>query len=367
MNNSEVSEASTSHWHRLHGSPLSTGDIKTYADDFVVEEQLGFELTGEGEHHLLWIEKTNTNTAFVAEQLAKFSGISLRDISYAGRKDKFARTRQYFSVYQGKHSCPNWQDFESPDISILNATRHNKKLRTGALQGNKFSLIVRNVATLDPQLWQQRMLQIQNFGVPNYYGQQRFGEMHTAKGIVLNGNLSLGMRMAQGEKIKNRNKRSMAISALRSYLFNEVLSQRVSTGLHTQIMMGDALQLAGSNSYFVVSASDNIDALYKRLAEQDVQITAPLLGSGKSAVQADTEAFESGLLAQHPAIIKTLTDVGLKQERRPILLYPKDIQWSLEDNNLHLSFSLPSGCFATAVLREIIASEGSSTTPTESP
>lgn len=347
-------ELNTSHWTRLHGAALSTGVIKTFADDFIVEEQLGFELTGEGEHHLLWIEKYNTNTAFVAEQLAKFSGIPLRDISYAGRKDKFARTRQYFSVYQGQHNCPDWLQFEHSDITILNATRHNKKLRTGALQGNTFTLTIRNVNGLDIDTLDQRMRNIQALGVPNYYGQQRFGEMHTSQGIVLNGNLHLGLRMAQGEKIKNRNKRSMAISALRSYLFNEAVSHRLSLQLHTHILMGDALQLSGSNSYFVVSAKDNFDTLSERLASKDVQITAPLIGSGKLASEHDALRLEQDLLTLHPAMVNALISVGLKQERRPIMLYPKNMNWTHEANLLKLSFCLPSGCFATSVLREII-------------
>lgn len=354
-------EADTSHWQRLHGTAISRGDLKTYVDDFVVEEQLGFAFSGEGEHHLLWIEKANTNTAYVAEQLAAYSKIPLRDISYAGRKDKFARTRQYFSVYQGKHTSPDWQGFEHPNIRIMASTRHHKKLRTGALKSNKFSLIIRNIEPRSHAQWEHRMTQIQKYGVPNYYGQQRFGEMQTNNGMVLNGNLKLGLRMAQGEKIKNRNKRSMAISALRSYLFNEVLSCRISQQLHAQVLLGDALQLSGSNSYFVVTASDDMSTLNQRLATHDVQITAPLVGSGLLYVKEKALELEQSILARHPSIVKVLASIGLKQERRPAMLYPQNMQWSVENSQLSLSFSLPSGCFATAVVREIIDSSACAT------
>jgi tRNA pseudouridine13 synthase len=344
----------TKHWHRLHGAPLCRGKMKCFADDFVVEEQLGFELTGEGEHHLLWVEKLNTNTAFVAEQLAKFSGIQLRDISYAGRKDKFARTRQYFSVYQGKHQSPDWAAFEHPDIRILSNTRHNKKLRVGALKGNRFTLIIRELSALDEVALAKRMHNIEQFGVPNYYGQQRFGEMHTKDKVILNGNLDLGMRMAAGESIKNRNKRSMAISALRSYVFNEVASRRIEQEMHNRILLGDALQLSGSNSYFVVSKDDDISTLNNRLASQDVFTTAPLVGGGKLSISDEALQFEQAQLKQYPNILSALNGLGLKQERRAIMLYPSNIKWELNDDHLALSFDLPSGCFATSVLREII-------------
>lgn len=354
MNQHSGEEFSTLHWSGLHGDSLGQGRIKSVADDFIVEEQLGFELSGEGEHHLLWVEKTNTNTAFVAEQLAAFSGISLRDISYAGRKDKFARTRQFFSVYQGKHPCPDWQKFEHSNIRILSTTRHNKKLRTGALQGNKFSLIIRDLANINEDSLAQRLQDIQQCGVPNYFGQQRFGEMHTKNGIILNGNLALGMRMCQGEKINNRNKRSMAISALRSYLFNEVVSHRLSEKLHTSCLLGDALQLSGSNSYFVVSAEDDMNSLSTRLQSKDIQITAPLIGSGAVVVKDDAKKLEDLVLNRHADIVKVLSSVGLKHERRPIVVYPKDMHWTLTASKLTLSFTLPSGCFATAVIREIL-------------
>jgi tRNA pseudouridine13 synthase len=345
---------STSNWQYLHGEPEFCGVIKQQADDFVVDEQLGFELTGEGEHHVLWVEKINTNTAYVAEQLSAFSGIPLRDIAYAGRKDKFARTRQYFSIYQGKHEAPNWDDFACANVKILTATRHNKKFRLGALAGNKFTLTIRDVHVQDVSQLQARIEAVSEFGVPNYYGQQRFGEMHTASGIKLNGNLELALRMTQGEKIKNRNKRSMAISALRSWLFNEMLSYRIEQQQHRRIMTGDALQLSGSNSYFVVTREDDMVTLQQRLLDKDVQLTAPLFGDGKTAVTDQAQEFEANGSQAYAKMIKTLAGLGLKQERRPIILYPRDLDYQYIDSALTLSFSLPGGCFATSVLREIV-------------
>lgn len=345
---------STQHWQYLHGGPLTTGVIKQQPDDFIVEEFLGFELTGEGEHHVLWIEKLNTNTAFVAEQLSAFSGIPLRDIAYAGRKDKYARTRQYFSVYQGKHRTPDWDKFSCPNVSILAVTRHNKKFRLGALAGNKFTLTIRDFHIDDIDKLAHRFELIKQHGVPNYYGQQRFGEMHTSNGVRLNGNLELALKMSQGEKIRNRNKRSMAISALRSWLFNELVSKRIEQSLHQTILYGDALQLSGSNSFFVVNDNDDIATLYERLKQRDIGITAPLYGEGKAIVESAAAEFEKNASSRHVNLLVALAGLGLKQERRAILLFPNDLKWHYDNDTLHVSFMLPAGAFATSVIHEIV-------------
>nr|WP_136250540.1 tRNA pseudouridine(13) synthase TruD [Ningiella ruwaisensis] len=352
-------------WTRLHGAAIGKAAFKIKPEDFIVQENLGFEPTGEGEHHFLHVQKRNVNTAYAAEVFARFSGIPLRDISYAGRKDKYALTEQYFTVYQGKHAAPDWNSFSHPDINLLSATRHNKKLKTGALQGNTFIIKLHEFAPIDSEnagniekAVANRINTIAKEGVPNYYGQQRFGEMHTANGTVYNGNLHLGMRMAEGEVIKNRNKRSMAISALRSFLFNEIVSNRVSQQLHETILSGDALQLAGSNSFFICDANkqakgQNEEELNERLRQRDIFITASLAGKGKALVEEEALKFEQACLNDHENILRTLVSAGLKQERRPIMLYPADLGWTLKENELELRFSLTSGAFATSVLREL--------------
>ncbi len=132
---------SISHWSRLYGDALGSATLKQEMHDFTVEEQLGFEPSGEGEHIFLWLEKTNLNTAFVAESLAKFSRLHLRDITYAGRKDKFALTRQWFGVHIANKKEPNWDEFELEGAKILQVARNDRKLRVGVLKGNKFQLI----------------------------------------------------------------------------------------------------------------------------------------------------------------------------------------------------------------------------------
>jgi tRNA pseudouridine13 synthase len=160
--------------------------------------------------------------------------------------------------------------------------------------------------------------------------------------------------MSQGEKIKNRNKRSMAISALRSWLFNELVSKRIEHNLHQTILLGDALQLSGSNSFFVVKDNDDTSVLNERLKQKDIGLTAPLYGEGKAIVQSAARDFEEDAISGHSDLIDALAGLGLKQERRAIMLFPNDLKWHYESGTLHISFMLPAGSFATSVIHELV-------------
>lgn len=337
----------TSHWHHLYPKLAISGHFKTKPEDFQVAEQLGYAPIGEGEHIYLWVRKTGLNTAYLAEQIAKFTGLPLRAVTYAGRKDKHAQTEQWFGVHLPGKGNFDWSTFNEPGAEILSAIRHNKKLRTGVLKGNKFDITVRHLsatAGLD-----DRLQLIKKHGVPNYYGQQRFGETrHDSRG----GNLVLAEKMVNGESIRNRNKRSMAISALRSWFFNQVIHTRLDAACLNKPMPGDVMQLAGSHSFF---CSEQIDEqIKKRLAERDIYITAPLWGTGELASQDAVLQLETEIFQQHLAIAQTLEKLGLKQERRAVSLFPNDLEWTLTGDTLNLTFSLPAGTFATSVLRELL-------------
>lgn len=371
---------SISHWSRLYGDALGYADLKQEMHDFIVEEQLGFEPSGEGEHIFLWLEKANLNTAFVAESLAKFSKLHLRDITYAGRKDKFALTRQWFGVHIANKKEPNWNEFTLDGAKILKVTRNDRKLRVGVLKGNKFELILRNLrpsiehgakfgAESFFEALSHRLELIKHQGAPNYYGSQRFGEIRIASqdpqsigseqsvsthSLRQGGNLSLAEKLLSGEAIRNRNKRSMAISALRSWLFNEVIHERITQHSFHQALLGDAMQLSGSNSFFVFEDEAEQTIIVQRLAEFDINITAPLWGDGKLHSAKAAKDLELKCATQFPDIIKTLNALGLKQERRAIRIIPQDFKWQIEDNNLKMQFSLPAGCFATSIVRELV-------------
>ena len=356
---------STSHWRRLHGESLGTGQLKQSLNDFVVEEQLGFVPSGSGEHIFLWLEKTNLNTAFVAEEIAKFANLPLRNITYAGRKDKFALTRQWFGVHIANHEAPDWDNFALEGAKILDVTRNDRKLRVGVLKGNKFEVTIRNIQFSGDNTENdliRRLELIKERGAPNYYGSQRFGEIrlkpqegeNTSIKQISGGNLALAEKLLEGEQIRNRNKRSMAISALRSWLFNEVIHQRIEQNCFTKAMLGDAMQLSGSNSFFVNDEAQEQTTIESRLTANDINITAPLWGNGKLHTSQTAKTFELHCIDAYKSITQTLNELGLKQERRAIRIVPENFEWQYKSNVLTLSFSLPSGCFATSIVRELM-------------
>lgn len=353
----------TDHWTYFHGKPSTSAKLKAQPEDFIVKEILTFEPIGDGEHVLIWLRKTELNTAFVAEQLAKFAQIPLRNVSYAGRKDKFAVTEQWFSLHMPGKEMPNWEALNLPGAEILKTERHHKKLRPGNLDCNLFQIKLRQLDNTEGLL--SRLENIKKNGVPNYFGSQRFGEIRVTQDDDTvtkkrGGNLELAQKMIEGETIRNRNKRSMAISALRSWLFNEFVHARIehTRSQNTQMqsaMRGDLLMLNGSNSFFKCEDADAM--IQSRLNEQDIQLSAPLWGKGELGTSDEALSFESHVAEQHPEQCTLLEDLGLKQERRPLWLFPLKMKWELSNDTLSLEFYLPPGCFATSVLRELVVTD----------
>ncbi|MFT4747222.1 MAG: tRNA pseudouridine13 synthase [Congregibacter sp.] len=335
------------HWLHQYPKLDILGQFKSSAEDFQVTEVLGYEPIGEGEHIYLWVRKTGLNTAYLAEQIAKFTQLPLRAVTYAGRKDKHAQTEQWFSVHLPGKGEFDWTQFNESGAKVLKSIRHNKKLRTGVLKGNRFNILIKQLSSSSGI--DERLQQIKKTGVPNYFGSQRFGNtLHDPRG----GNLVLADKMVNGEAIRNRNKRSMAISALRSWLFNEIVHSRLLNGHLNKPLFGDVMQLAGSHSFFCAQQIDN--SIEQRIEQRDIYLSAPLWGEGQLASQSEAFHFEQSFAKQHPTVTQTLEDLGLKQERRAINLFPNDLEWSLTNDTLKLSFSLPAGTFATSVLREVI-------------
>ncbi|WP_439098874.1 tRNA pseudouridine(13) synthase TruD [Bowmanella dokdonensis] len=334
----------TGHWAYLLGKPVSQGVMKQQPEDFIVREKLGFEPCGEGEHLFLWIRKTGLNTAWLAEQLARFAGVHPRNVSFSGRKDKHAVTEQWIGLHLPGKQDPDWSAFQVPGAEILRAVRHNKKLRTGTHKANQFELTLKGLSAPDSVV--ERLNHLSD-GVPNYFGEQRFG--------MNDGNLRLGERMLGGEIIRDRQKRSMCISALRSWLFNEVINRRLRGSCFSQPLAGDIMILRGSQSYFCADEPDS--TLISRLAERDIMISAPLWGKGDLATKGQALALEQSVALEFPELIQGLEQLGLEQDRRSLVQYPCELEWQLNGDTLKLSFELPSGGFATSVTRELIQTE----------
>lgn len=326
----------------LYGKPASQGRFKQHCEDFIVEENLGFELTGEGEHVCLWVKKVAENTDYLARQLAKFAGIAAKNVSYAGLKDRQAETYQWFSLYIPGKETPDFSLFESAGVTILKVIRHNKKLRTGCLAGNRFSIVLRDIS--DPAALQITLDKVQQ-GVPNYFGNQRFGfDGH---------NVNSALQMFNGRKIKDRFKRGIYLSAARSYLFNHVISQRIADNVQASPLLGDCVQFVANRSFFPLP--DLSVATLQRLQEREVCLTAPLWGAGELTSTDDALKYELNCLHSFTDLQQGLAKEGLKQERRPLLLLPEQFNYEwLSENSVRINFYLPSGCYATSVIRELI-------------
>ncbi len=328
-----------------HGDALLRARIRVEDDDFRVIELPSFEPGGQGEHLLLEIEKRGMTTAFAAQRIADWAGVAPMAVSYAGMKDRHAVTRQRFSVHLPKRVAPPIETLAGADLRPLSATWHGRKLPRGALAGNRFELVLRDVA-LDRHSRdeiEQRLQRIAASGVPNYFGEQRFGRD--------GGNIEQARRLFAGARMR-REQRGMVLSAARSALFNEVLARRVEQGHWASGLDGDVWMLDGSHSVFGPVPLD--DALRERVARFDIHPTGPLAGAGELRSVGAVREIEAAVLAAQAELVDGLTAFGLRQERRALRIAVAELRHAwLADDRLQLEFRLPPGAYATVVLREL--------------
>ena len=334
-----------SSYHYANNEPTLTGVIRTHFSDFKVDEKFDFDFTGEGEHSLIHIKKTDTNTDWLCRQIAELAGLKKVDVSYAGLKDRNAITTQWFSVWLPGKPDPDWSQLNSENIKVLDSLRHNRKLRRGSLRGNQFTLIVRNVEG-DASDLEKRMDIIKADGVPNYFGDQRFG--------IDGQNLEKAKIMFSGKREKDRFKRGIYLSAARSAMFNDVLSQRVEMDKWANGIAGDVMLLDNSHSYFLTENID--DEIVIRLKEHDIHPSGPLWGRGELLSKLSVAELENKLPNKFEMFDSGLKNARLDQDRRSLRLSVNQLRWNYDANNklLELSFFLPAGGYATAVLREIV-------------
>lgn len=334
---------------RAHGAPVLSARIRAVPEDFTVEELDAFQPSGSGEHLLLTIEKRGMNTAYAARLIAQWAGVQEAAIGYAGLKDRHALTRQRFSVHLPKKIAPDTRALDAGDadssdsLRVLDAQWHARKLPRGALAGNRFLLTLRDVQG-EPAAIAARLRDIAARGVPNYFGEQRFGHG--------GGNLDAALAMFAGRRV-DRAKRSILLSAARSELFNRVLAARVSAGYWDTPLEGEVWILDGSRSVFGPEPFD--DVLAGRLARFDIHPSAPLWGRGDLRSVGAARALEMAALEDDlaRALRRGLEAAGLRQERRATRLPVRDLDWSFSDGVMRLAFALPAGTYATVVLDEL--------------
>lgn len=321
-----------SSYHYANSEPSLSGVIRSQFSDFKVDEKFAFDATGEGEHALLHIKKQDTNTDWLSRQISDLAGLRKVDVSYAGLKDRNAITTQWFSVWLPGKPDPDWSLLNSENVEILSTCRHNRKLRRGSLRGNQFTLIVREV-TGDATDLEQRMNTIKQDGVPNYFGDQRFG--------IGGQNLEKATIMFGGKRVKDRFKRSIYLSAARSAMFNDILSQRVEIDKWSNGIAGDVMLLDNSHSYFLAGTIDS--EIIRRLKEHDIHPSGPLWGRGELLSKGEVAELERILPSRFELFDIGLKNARLDQERRSLRLSVNDLQWNYDtkNKNLELSFFYP--------------------------
>lgn len=301
------------HWPRAQADASNvTGTLRSTPEDFDVTESLTFEPDGEGEHLYLLAEKRGVTTRAVQQMLAGSCGVPMRDVSFAGMKDRRAVARQWFSV-----RLPQREDVHLGEgVRILRQVRHRRKLRRGELDGNRFRIRIRNLGG-DPRA---SLALLGKRGAPNYFGVQRFG----ATGQNVDAALDW---VRAGKPRISPFLRSVYLSSLRSFLFNEVLGERVSGDTWRSFLDGEA--------------------------ELDGQPTGPLWGRGRLHTSGAARMLEERLIEAHAEIAEALEFVGLRQQRRPLAAIVKNLSWHIDEGAMTVEFALGPGTYATTVLREV--------------
>jgi tRNA pseudouridine13 synthase len=330
---------------RVHGEPLGTGRLRVDPADFEVTERLGFAPDGEGDHLLLWVRKTDSNTEWVARRLAELAGCPQSDLGYAGLKDRRAVASQWFSLPRPRIGEPDWSVLAPEGIEVLEVHAHRRKLRRGTLAGNAFRILIRDLEA-DQAAIDARIAAIAALGVPNYFGEQRFGR----------GGANLARADALFRRVirrPSRHQQGLMLSAARSQIFNEVLALRVRRGDWDRPLPGDCLNLEGSHSFFCAESIDPTLAL--RAARHDLHPTGPLWGAGEPPSGGEVRALEESVAAAHPGWPEGLARFDLRQERRALRLPVPGLACTHTADGTQLAFELPAGAYATALLRELIA------------
>lgn len=330
-----------------HGGPPLAGRIRAVPGDFEVDEILGYGASGAGEHAWLRIRKTGRNTHDLARLLARHAGVPQVAVGYAGLKDRQAVTTQHFTVHLPGRPDPDWSGLDAEGVEVLETSRHERKIRRGALRGNAFTIRIRDAAG-DRALAESVVATIVGKGVPNYFGPQRFGRDGA--------NLQRVVRLFGGAgRRPGREQRGLLLSAARAQLFNSVLAERVGRGDWNLPVPGDVFLLAGSQCQFAFDPDDG--SIPERVAAMRIHPSGPLPGRSCRSLEPDDQVgeLERAVLAPWHAWVDGLARFGLDADRRALRLVVEGLSSEWSGADLLLRFSLPAGTYATTVLRELVS------------
>lgn len=323
--------------------------IRETPEDFVVEEILKYEPSGEGDHTFLFVEKRLHTTEDVAKLLALEAGVQPREVGYAGRKDRVAVTRQWFSV--PGLAAARALELSIEGVRVLEAVPHRHKLRTGQLRGNRFEIRVRGADAAATLRARSGLESVRQFGMVNRFGSQRFGRSgdNAARGLaLLRGEVRPSKRRGGGRAQR------FLVSALQAQVFNEVLRTRPLP--LDRLECGDVAVVVASGGLFVVEdeAREN-----ERVADFEISPTGPIFGRKVTVPSGAPAAREAEVLAAVgvPPLeeLKLPRGLSLRGARRPLRVQVEDLEMTGGDTDvLTFRFKLPAGSYATVFLEELL-------------
>jgi len=333
------------------------GRIKQFPEDFEVEEIPAYEPCGSGQYLYLWLEKRDMGAEFFVRQVAQRLDISPADVGTAGMKDRQAVTRQMVSVPDV--GSERLAQLEGEGIRLLRVSRHGNKLKPGHLRGNRFRILIRDVAAAAGERLPPLLARLQVEGFPNYYGPQRFGREGET--------VQLGLSLLRGAPSAERGSagrsairaprspflRRLALSAAQAALFNHYLGCRLTDGLLHQVLAGDVMAKRPFGGLFIAADLAQEQARFE--AGETVH-TGPIFGRKMFAAAQPAAARELSSLADAALTPQSFFGFGklLQGTRRHNLVYPGDLAAKQANEGFQLTFSLPAGSYATVLLRELM-------------
>lgn len=330
---------------RLNADPDLCVQFKTEMDDFCVEEVLAYELSGTGSHTFALVRKSDLNTNDVVRHFASLCAVSSQEIGIAGQKDRRGLTTQWFSIPGDMRET--LLGHQTPSIQVIDVTLHQNKLRLGHARANRFKIVLRSSQEIGNAgiSLAPRLQTLERIGVPNYFGIQRFGKEQR--------NIQSALKWIQHGCRGNKQKGKFYWSVLQSFCFNQWLAQRIDSQKFSKPMLGDLMRKEDTGGLFTLQSLEEGEA---RMDAQQISPTGPMFGAKMMEGAEEAAELENRVLLEAGLsydLVRSLRKFG-QGTRRASRFFPQSMKYEVVESAIHLSFEIPSGCYATSVMRELV-------------
>jgi tRNA pseudouridine13 synthase len=328
----------------ITNEPGIGGKLRQKPEHFRVEEIPVYLPTGEGSHLYINITKTLLSTKEALEKISLALQIPAYEIGVAGLKDKYAVTTQTISINLEGKKLTNEEiseKIQKTGIKINWMKLHTNKLKPGHLLGNKFEIIISEAK--DIKTAEKTASILRKTGIPNFYGEQRFG--------VEKNNAEKGLAILKGElNVQDRWLKRLLLSSYQSYLFNLYLSERIKLGNFDKLILGDICKKSDTGGLFSV---ENLENEQKRFDVGEISFTGPMFGKKLWFAESESGEFEKQILKESGLSEEEINRLG-EGLRRAGRIFLKDLSIEKTEEGIKICFALPKGSFATIVLREFM-------------